>query len=118
MIKKVSVLIPVYNEELYVEEVINTLQETRLPFGLTMEIILVDDGSTDRPRQILKKHRADETFKVHYLKRTSGKGTAIREGLQYVTGDVVIIQDADLEYSVSDYPKLLEPFVTGNAQVV
>ncbi len=118
MIKKVSVLIPVYNEELYVEEVINTLQETRLPFGLTMEIILVDDGSTDRTRRILQKHRADETFKVHYLKRNSGKGTAIREGLQYVTGDVVIIQDADLEYSVSDYPKLLEPFVTGNAQVV
>jgi dolichol-phosphate mannosyltransferase len=118
MIKKISVLIPVYNEELYVAEVLASLRKQSLPHSLTMEIIVVDDGSTDRTGVILDAQDQGETLKIFHLEQNFGKGAAIREGLKHVTGDVVIIQDADLEYSVSDYPSLLEPFISGNAQVV
>src|SRR5207245_1699674 len=73
---------------------------------------------TDRTRAILQDQDPNEALKIRYLGRNFGKGTAIREGLKHVTGEVVIIQDADLEYSVADYPRLLEPFVSAGAQAV
>jgi dolichol-phosphate mannosyltransferase len=118
MIKKISVLIPVYNEELYVAEVLKSLRALQLPHNLSMEIIVVDDGSTDKTRAILDQHDQGDHLKIFHQAGNFGKGAAIREGLRHVTGEVVIIQDADLEYSVSDYPSLLEPFFSANAQVV
>lgn len=115
---KLSVIIPVYNEELYVAEVLRHLQELALPFGLEKELIVVDDGSSDRTRSILQQQTTNSALKIHYQRRNFGKGTAIREGLNHVTGDIVMIQDADLEYSISDYPALLEPIVSGKATVV
>lgn len=117
-IRKVSVLIPVYNEELYVEEVLQQLENLPLPANLDMEIIIVDDGSTDRTARILQQHKGRAPLKVFSQKQNFGKGAAIREGLKHVTGQVVVIQDADLEYSVDDYPRLLEPILTHRAQVV
>jgi glycosyltransferase involved in cell wall biosynthesis len=118
MLQKISILIPVYNEELYVEEVLKSLRALRLPSDLKKEIIIVDDGSTDRTLAILDQQLPDAELKICYLKYNFGKGAAIQEGLKHVTGDVVVIQDADLEYSISDYPSLLEPFLSGQAQAV
>jgi glycosyltransferase involved in cell wall biosynthesis len=116
--KKLSVIVPVYNEELYVEAVIRRVMEIVLPAGLTLEIIVVDDGSTDRTREVLESLPAKDVLKVHFQNANFGKGTAIRAGLEKVTGDIVLIQDADLEYSVSDYPTLLQPILDGKATVV
>ena len=117
-IEKISVIIPVYNEELYVEEVLQQLRNVRLPPPLQMEIIIVDDGSTDRTSQILKQQDGSDLLKIRFQERNFGKGAAIREGLKHATGQIVVIQDADLEYSTSDYPQLLEPILSGKAAVV
>jgi len=117
-IKKISVIIPVYNEELYVEEVLQQLENIHLPAPLQMEIIIVDDGSTDHTSEILKQHDGNDLLKIHFQRKNFGKGAAIREGLKHVTGQIVVIQDADLEYSIDDYPKLLEPILNGKAKVV
>ncbi|MBI5048063.1 MAG: glycosyltransferase family 2 protein [Deltaproteobacteria bacterium] len=117
---KVSVVIPVYNEAPFVEKVIARVLETGIPY----EIIIVDDGSTDGTREILKAMFGDRTTgtngKVHiyFQEKNMGKGAALRRGLKEVSGDVVIIQDADLEYSPRDYPQLLEPILNGRADVV
>jgi dolichol-phosphate mannosyltransferase len=116
--KKLSVIIPVYNEEQYVAAVLKRLLKLKLPFGLEKELIVVDDGSTDKTRQILGRQPKDPALQIHYQKQNFGKGSAIREALKHVTGDIVLIQDADLEYSMADYPALLEPIVTGKAKVV
>lgn len=113
---KLSVIIPVYNEEKNIEKVISLVQNA--PIKIQKEIIIVDDGSKDRTRDILKKYEKDKSIKILLLKENSGKGFAIRQGLKVATGEIVLIQDADLEYSVQDYPKLLEPFLKNDAQVV
>lgn len=115
--QKLSIVIPVYNEELYVTEVLKQVLELPLPGGLKREIIVVDDGSTDQTRAILDTHTHD-TLKIHFQEKNFGKGAAIREALKHVTGDIVLIQDADLEYSISDYPVLLEPILSGKTRVV
>jgi dolichol-phosphate mannosyltransferase len=117
-VQKISVIIPVYNEELYVEEVLQQLKSVPLPASLQMEIIIVDDGSTDHTSDILKRQDGGELLKIHFQERNFGKGAAIREGLKHATGDIIVIQDADLEYSTSDYPRLLEPILSGQASVV
>src|SRR5438876_11855770 len=89
--KKLSVIIPVYNEALYVEEVLKDLGALKLPCHLSLEVVVVDDGSTDKTREILKKLPRRETLKIHYHEGNFGKGTAIREGLKHVTGEIVII---------------------------
>jgi glycosyltransferase involved in cell wall biosynthesis len=117
-----SVLIPVYNEEQTVEEVVRRVRAAPVP----KEIILIDDGSRDRSRQILErllqenKRAADPSnqLKVVFQPVNQGKGAALKEGLKLVTGDVVIVQDADLEYDPQDYPALLEPIARGVADVV
>jgi glycosyltransferase involved in cell wall biosynthesis len=82
------------------------------------QIIVVDDWSTDGSWDVLQEQRERGDIELHRLSRNTGKGAAVREGLRHVSGDVVIIQDADLEYDPRDYPQLLEPILEGNADVV
>ena len=116
-----SVLIPVYNEERTLEEVVRRVCAIEIP----KEIILVDDGSKDRSREILtrleEENRGsdpDNRLKVFFQPLNQGKGAALKTALSHVTGDVVLIQDADLEYDPTDYPQLLEPIEAGLADVV
>ena len=108
---KVSVVIPAYNEVQTIAEVLRRITRAQRD----VEIVVVDDGSTDGTREVLRS-RPDVTVVFH--ERNAGKGAAIRTGLAYVTGDVVIVQDADLEYSPEDYPVLLAPILSGDADVV
>lgn len=119
---KLSVLVPVYNEERTLEEVVRRVCAVPLP----KEIILVDDGSKDGSREILTKlkdrnERGNDPLnqiKVFFQLENQGKGAAIKTAISHVTGDVVIVQDADLEYDPKDYPSLLEPIQDGSADVV
>ncbi len=114
---KLSIIIPVYNEEQNIEKVIEAVR--RAPIDIAREIIIVDDCSTDRTDNILRRRFATtKDIKIIFHPHNRGKGAAIRTGLEYVSGDIVLIQDADLEYSVEDYPKLLKPILGGEAQVV
>lgn len=106
-----SVIIPVYNEINSIEKLLNTVQA----IDLRKELIVVDDFSTDGTREFLKRLKK---LKVIFHEKNMGKGSSIRTGLAYATGDVVIIQDADLEYSPSNYPKLLAPILSGRTKVV
>jgi glycosyltransferase involved in cell wall biosynthesis len=113
---KLSVIIPVYNEEATLEEIIGRVRAT----GLANEIIVVDDGSPDNSPAILKRlQNSDQpTLRILWHERNQGKGAAIRTGLSAVTGDLVLVQDADLEYDPTDYPALLAPFVNPSVEVV
>ena len=108
-----SVVIPVYNEIMTIKEVIEKISLVDIP----KEIIIVDDYSSDGTREILAGIKSDQV-KVFYLERNMGKGAAVRTALKHVTGDIVIIQDADLEYDPRDYPALMKPIVEGRADVV
>jgi glycosyltransferase involved in cell wall biosynthesis len=112
---KLSIVIPVYNEKDTLEEVIQRVQAT--PYD--KEIIVVDDASTDGSREILNRLvRENDNIRLFYHEHNQGKGAALRTGFAQVSGDVVIIQDADLEYHPEDYPALLEPLEKGVADVV
>jgi glycosyltransferase involved in cell wall biosynthesis len=119
---KLSVLIPVYNEERTLQEVVRRVRSIELP----KEIILVDDGSEDRSREILtqlqqQSERAPDPLnevRIFFQPANQGKGAAIKVALDHARGDVIIIQDADLEYDPHDYPALLEPIERGLADVV
>ncbi len=112
---KISVVIPVYNEVQTIKEIVARVQAV----DLEKEIIIVDDGSTDGTLEHLQEiAQTEENAKVIYHEHNQGKGAALRTGFQFATGDVVIIQDADLEYDPREYPVLLEPIVDGRADVV
>jgi len=112
---KVSVVIPVYNEVGTIEEIVSRVQAV----ALEKEIIIVDDSSNDGTRELLKKiSQNQENVKVLYHNRNQGKGAALRTGFNKVIGDIVIIQDADLEYNPKEYPKLLQPILDNRADVV
>jgi glycosyltransferase involved in cell wall biosynthesis len=110
---KLSVIIPVYNEKDTIEQILDKV----LAVPLEKEVILVDDCSKDGSREILKNINKTGVVTIFH-DVNKGKGAAIRTGLQYVTGDVVIIQDADLEYDPNEYLKLIEPIKSGAADVV
>jgi glycosyltransferase involved in cell wall biosynthesis len=112
---RVSVVVPCFNERGTVCELIDRV----LAVPLDKEIIVVDDYSTDGTRELLEQRvRARGDFILRLRERNGGKGAAVQEGLKYATGEVVIIQDADLEYDPSDYPVLLRPIQSGKAKVV
>ncbi|MHC4183662.1 MAG: glycosyltransferase family 2 protein [Planctomycetota bacterium] len=112
---KVSIIIPCFNEKDTIEALINTVAQTEIE---DKEIILVDDFSTDGTREILKGPLSAKTQKIVYHERNLGKGAALRTGFKNATGDVVVIQDADLEYDPSEYPNLLDPILSGKADIV
>lgn len=115
---KISILIPVYNEANTIEELIKKVQAVDLE-GAEREIIVVDDCSQDGTREILRKYEDGTSgIKVFFHNVNQGKGAAIRTGQGKITGDVVIIQDADLEYNPEEYPNLLKPILEGKADVV
>lgn len=113
---KLSIVIPVYNEENHIEQVIWDI--LKLPLNLAKEIIIVDDCSTDKTKTILKKFEPNKAIKVYFSDQNRGKGAAIRKGIEIFTGDILLIQDADLEYQVKDYPVLISPIINKRAQVV
>lgn len=109
-----SVVMPVYNERDTIEEIITRV----LGVPLRTELIVVDDGSSDGTREILQRLHARHGFKLIVQPRNQGKGAALRRGFQEVTGDLVVIQDADLEYSPEEFPQLIELICQGRADVV
>tara|TARA_B110000503_G_scaffold131715_1_gene206734 strand:+ start:825 stop:1526 length:702 start_codon:yes stop_codon:yes gene_type:complete len=111
---KLSIIIPCYNEEKTIQEVINRIfLHSKVK---KKEIIIVDDGSTDGTKKILNKIR-NKSIKVFFHKKNYGKGKAIKTALKHITGQIVIIQDADLEYHPKDYKKLIKPIVGGKCLV-
>lgn len=108
-----SVIIPVYNEKSTIKEIINRVKAVRI----LKEVILIDDGSTDGTREILKEIK-DTEIKVVFHEKNYGKGYAVRTGIQAAIGGIIIIQDADLEYDPNDYVALVEPILSGKAEVV
>ena len=109
-----SVVIPVYNEVKTIAEVVRKVREC----GVPTQIILVDDGSTDGTRPILDSWRNEPDLKIIFHERNQGKGAGLITGFQHATGDVVIVQDADLEYDPAEFPKLIQPIVEDQADVV
>lgn len=114
---KLSIVIPVYNEAGTIREIVSRIHA--VPLQLDKEIVIVDNCSTDGTRECLKQILVDkQADKILLQERNRGKGAALRKGFEHLTGDIVIVQDADLEYDPKDYPKLLEPILEGRADVV
>ncbi|MGB9715568.1 MAG: glycosyltransferase family 2 protein [Thermodesulfovibrionales bacterium] len=109
---KLSVIIPVYNEVKTISDIIEKVKKS--PYE--KEIIVVDDGSTDGTKEVIEKYK--EGIKLFTHERNKGKGAAIRTAIPHITGDIVIIQDADLEYDPVEYPRLISPILDGKADVV
>lgn len=114
-----SVIIPVYNEESTVGELLRRVIAVKLPADIKKEIVVVDDGSSDKTSKVLSEFEIKKLkFKIIRHKKNLGKGAAVRTGVKNSTGDLMLIQDADLEYDPDDYSKLLVPFFKKNASVV
>ena len=117
-IKKLSIIIPVFNEKNTIEQVIRDVRSVPLQGGIEKELIVVDDGSSDGTRDVLKSLYNQNDIRVFCHPKNQGKTFAVKFGFEKMTGDVVVIQDADLEYSPQDYPRLLDPILSGDAEVV
>jgi glycosyltransferase involved in cell wall biosynthesis len=112
---KISVVIPCYNERQTIEEIVRAVRSSSVP---NLEIIVVDDCSTDGTREILVSNLQETADIILYHAKNQGKGAALRTGFAAATGDLIIVQDADLEYDPQEYPLLLDPITAGKADVV
>ncbi|HEV3238221.1 MAG TPA: glycosyltransferase family 2 protein [Gemmataceae bacterium] len=110
---KLSVVVPVYNEKQWIREILRRIRDVPIP----KEVIIVDDFSTDGTRDILKELQLPDV-RVFYQPHNQGKGAALREGFRHVSGEVVVVQDADLEYDPAEFPRLIQPIIDGRADVV
>ncbi|MBI2011804.1 glycosyltransferase family 2 protein [Candidatus Daviesbacteria bacterium] len=121
--KTLSIIIPVYNEEKFIEQTLLKVAKAN-SLNLKKEIIIIDDGSTDKTRLKVKeaikkiKKKKNLKFKTIFKNKNFGKGTSCKEGILHSRGDIVLIQDGDLEYNPEDYPLLMEPFIKNDADVV
>jgi glycosyltransferase involved in cell wall biosynthesis len=111
---KLSVIVPVYNERQWIPQLVRRVQVLSIP----KEIIIVDDGSTDGTRDILRGLEDHEDVTVIYQPHNQGKGAALREGFRHATGNIILVQDADLEYDPAEYPRLIQPILDNLADVV
>ena len=114
--EKLSVVIPCYNEIHTIDAIINMVLDVELP--IEIELVIVDDCSVDGTREYLNALNGKENINVIFHENNQGKGAALRTGFANAKGDIIIIQDADLEYDPNEYPKLLEPILSGKADVV
>jgi len=112
--KKISIIIPVYNELTTLNKILDKVESVKFP--ISKELILVDDFSTDGTRNLLKK--LEEKYKVVYHEKNKGKGAALRTGFRFATGDIITIQDADMEYDPQEFLKLIKLILDGETQVV
>ena len=110
--KKISVIVPVYNEKQHLSDILREIEN--VDFGLEKEIILIDDNSTDGTKDLYK----DIPYKVLYHEKNRGKGAAIKTGIEAAAGDIIVIQDADLEYNPQDYVPIVKLIVDNEADVV
>ena len=113
--KKISIIIPVYNEKRTILEVIKRVEESDT-LGLEKEVVLVDDGSTDGTKDVLK--RLENKYLIIYHPKNLGKGAALRSGFQAAKGDIILMQDSDLELNPHDYPQLLKPVLEQKSDVI
>ncbi|MDH3403785.1 MAG: glycosyltransferase family 2 protein [Acidobacteriota bacterium] len=114
---RLSIVIPAYNEVRTVEELLRRVREAELPAGLERQIVVVDDGSTDGTSELLERLRTPGMELIRH-EENRGKGAALRSGFARADGDILLVQDADLEYHPRDYPALLAPILDGEADVV
>jgi len=116
---KLSIIIPVYNEEQTIGEIVERVRAVDLP-GVEKEIIIANDGSSDGTREAMARSdwSGDPRITIHELQINVGKGAAVRLGLRYATGDIILIQDADLELNPQEYGRLIEPILAGRTDVV
>lgn len=115
---KISIIIPVYNEFRTFPLVLERVRQAPLPAGCTREIIVVDDGSTDGTTEVLKRYADEGIVTGYYSSPNSGKGMALRIGIGVASGDIILIQDGDLEYDPQDYSHLIEPLLANRADIV
>ncbi|MBS3076863.1 glycosyltransferase family 2 protein [Candidatus Pacearchaeota archaeon] len=113
---RLTIIVPVYNEEKTILEILSRLEKTKLP--VEKEILIIDDGSTDNSFAKIKEYIKNKKIYGLIKKENGGKGSAVKLGFKIATGDIITIQDADLEYSPEDYKKLIKPIIEKKAQVV
>ncbi|MGV8150737.1 MAG: glycosyltransferase family 2 protein [Candidatus Woesearchaeota archaeon] len=117
-LKKLSIIIPVYNEEKTLAIILNKVLSVKLPSNIEKEIIIVNDGSKDKSESIIKLFVKKYPQIKYFYKKNGGKGSAIRLGLKKSIGDILVIQDADLEYDPQDFKRMIKPIISGQADVV